>query len=80
MPPISRYFIPQHYFHLQGAKGAKAAKAAKKTSAGGAGGDDIYIDTEEGADGKGPEAKGSGRGAKVHTTLPSLCFLLPVLV
>lgn len=47
----------------QGAKGAKTAKAAKKASAGGSG-DDIYIDTEEGADGKGPEAKGSGRGAK----------------
>jgi hypothetical protein len=52
---------------LQGAKGAKGAKAAKKPSAGGAAGgdDDIYIDTEEGADGKAPEAKGSGRGAKV---------------
>mmetsp|Transcript_3834 Transcript_3834/g.6492 ORF Transcript_3834/g.6492 Transcript_3834/m.6492 type:complete len:264 (+) Transcript_3834:58-849(+) len=51
-------------FGSKGAKGAKTAKAAKKASAGGSGGDDIYIDTEENADGKGPEAKGSGRGAK----------------
>lgn len=52
-----------YFINLQGAKGAKTAKAAKKASAG-SGGDDIYIDTEENADGKGPEAKGSGRGAK----------------
>lgn len=58
---------------VQGAKGAKTAKAAKKTTAGGAGGDDIYIDTEENADGKGPEAKGSGRGAKVSAYSVSQC-------
>ena len=41
---------------VQGAKGAKAAKAAKKSTAGGAaGGDDIYIETEENADGKIPD-------------------------
>ena len=49
---------------VQGAKGAKGAKAAKKSSATGQD-DDMYIDTENPSDGKIPEAKGSGRGAKV---------------
>jgi hypothetical protein len=48
----------------KGAKGAKGAKAAKKSSATGLQ-DDMYIDTEENpSDGKNPEAKSSGRGAK----------------
>lgn len=59
-------------FGSKAAKGAKTAKASKKTSAGGQG-DDIYIDTEESADGKViSEAKGSGRGAKMGAKVPNV--------